>query len=195
MWSCAVFHSDFLSFNDHPASLGSSSLYSSFSGTATLSFNNKKATDYIKNTLRHTKTHLPTMSAANNTATAFVCQESFQANNVTSCLRYTKLKKCVKDGQANHLNYLCVDANSIAVGGTVTPPPANLTLTPFMCTLASCPNAAPDDNSTKSGSGGGGKKNGTSTTSAGTRGTISEKTWSLSGALVLALLVSQMVLF
>ncbi|GJJ71541.1 hypothetical protein EMPS_03891 [Entomortierella parvispora] len=128
--------------------------------------------------------------------TAFICQESFQPNNVTSCLRYTKLKKCVKDGQANHLNFLCVDANSIAVGGSVTPAPANMTLTPFMCTLESCPTQAPESNSTK-GSGDGGKKNSTSNgKSAGTRAsTVSEKTLTLSGALVLALLVSQMVIF
>ncbi|KAG0055379.1 hypothetical protein BGZ83_008771 [Gryganskiella cystojenkinii] len=114
---------------------------------------------------------------------AFICQETFLANNATSCLRYTKLKHCVKDGQEMRGNFLCVGANTISVGGSVQPLPANLTLTPFMCTMDSCPTQAPEKEKKKD------KSNSTGSS------VVSEKTMTLSGALVLALVLSQMMMF
>jgi len=115
----------------------------------------------------------------------YFCQESFQLNNISSCLRYTDLVKCSADGQANHLNYICVDKDSVGVSAYSTPQPNPLTGNPFYCSLESCPNVAPDNNVTTNTS-----------TSAGTKASaMSEKTLTLSGALILALLASQMVLF
>jgi len=113
---------------------------------------------------------------------AFVCQESFQANNATSCLRYTTLKKCIKHGQEYHLDYLCVGANTISIGGSTVPAPANLTMTPFMCTLDSCSTEAPHSDKKHNG----GKKKSLGSTSTGV---------TLPGILVLALVVSQLAFF
>ncbi|GJJ78472.1 hypothetical protein EMPS_10831 [Entomortierella parvispora] len=115
-------------------------------------------------------------------APSFVCQESFAANNATSCLRYTKLKKCIKHGQENHLNFLCVGANTISIGGSTVPAPSNLTMTPFMCTLESCPTAAPHSKKKHSGA----KKQSLQSTSVG---------MTLPGIFVLALVVSQLAFF
>ncbi|KAF8937077.1 hypothetical protein EDD21DRAFT_439220 [Dissophora ornata] len=136
------------------------------------------------------------MSAVN--ATTFVCQESFHADNTTSCMRYPKLKRCVKDGDDNHLTFYCVGENTIAIGGAgPLPLPTNINMTVYMCTMDSCPIEAPADNSTK---GSGGKKGDNSSTGGGSTNngraaTAMDKKLTMSGFLVLALIVSQMVLF
>ncbi|KAF9904652.1 hypothetical protein EC991_002526 [Linnemannia zychae] len=132
-------------------------------------------------------------------AASFVCQESFlPATNTTTCLRYDKLKRCLKEGTENNLTaFLCVGQDSISIGGggPLSPIPLNLTSSVFLCNLASCPNEAPPK--VKDGDGGkkhGGKSGGNASTNNGSS-LVSEKTLSLSGFFVIALVVSHMMLF
>ncbi|KAG0367402.1 hypothetical protein BGZ54_003930 [Gamsiella multidivaricata] len=130
------------------------------------------------------------MTAVN--PTSFICQESFLADNTTSCLRYTKLKRCVKDGNNNHLNFHCVGGNSISIGGSgPSPLPTNINMTVFQCTMESCPNEAPQDGSSK---GKGGKKGSSGSSSGSGSPNGGDKRLTMSGLLVLALIVSQLVL-
>ncbi|KAF9364659.1 hypothetical protein BGX34_000830 [Mortierella sp. NVP85] len=118
-----------------------------------------------------------------STAPAFVCQESFHADNTTSCIRFEKVKQCIKDGNENHLNFLCVDHDSIAIGGSgPVPPPADVNMTVFLCSAASCPNEAPAKK----------KKHGDSSSSSSL---TKDKTLTWSGFMVLALIASQLVFF
>ncbi|KAG0309426.1 hypothetical protein BGZ97_013078 [Linnemannia gamsii] len=133
-----------------------------------------------------------------NTTTGFVCQESFHlGTNTTACLRFDKLKRCLKDGTDNNLTaFLCVDQDTISIGGggPQTPLPLNLTSSVFMCNLANCPTAAPVKNTT--GNGGGGKNNNGGETGKpnGSTALYSERTLSLSGFFVIALLASQIMM-
>lgn len=116
-----------------------------------------------------------------STEPAFVCQESFRADNTTSCIRFEKVKQCVKDGNEQHLNFLCVDHNTIAIGGSgPSPPPADVNMTVFLCTVESCPTEAPAHTKKKDG-----KKD--------TSNTTKNKALSWSGFMVLALVASQLV--
>ncbi|KAG0318754.1 hypothetical protein BGZ99_005480 [Dissophora globulifera] len=131
------------------------------------------------------------MSSVNTTA--FICQESFKADNTTSCLRYPKLKRCVREGTDNHLNFLCVDHNSIAIGGSgpvPLPAPTDVNMTVFFCSMDSCPLEAPPDTTPK-------KKKGDQSTAAadGSMATATDRRLTMSGYFVLALVVSQFLLF
>ncbi|KAK3822784.1 MAG: hypothetical protein J3Q66DRAFT_330126 [Benniella sp.] len=125
--------------------------------------------------------HYPTPKMS--TTPAFVCQESFRADNTTSCIRFEKVKQCIKNGNENHLNFLCVDHDSIAIGGSgPVPPPADVNMTVFLCSVASCPNEAPEKK----------KKHGDSNSpSSATK----DKALTWSGFMVLALIASQLVFF
>ncbi|KAG0053361.1 hypothetical protein BGZ83_001255 [Gryganskiella cystojenkinii] len=128
---------------------------------------------------------LPSSSPQPPNNVTWVCQESFHADNTTSCLRYPKLKRCVTEGLASNLTFLCVDHDSIAVGGSgPVPLPANITA--FMCTLTSCPQEAPAKEPSA-------KPPKSTSTSAGVKSKSSE-TVRWAGVLVLTMLVSQMVL-
>ncbi|KAF9212618.1 hypothetical protein BGZ59_006520 [Podila verticillata] len=118
-----------------------------------------------------------------NTIT-WVCQESFHPGNTTSCIRYPKLKRCVKEGLANNLTFLCVDHDSISVGGSgPVPLPANITA--FQCSVTSCPQEAPAKEPSD--------KKKTKNAAAGSKAKGREAVrWA--GVLVLAMLVSPMVL-
>ncbi|KAF9997741.1 hypothetical protein BGZ65_006690, partial [Modicella reniformis] len=116
-------------------------------------------------------------------STSFICQESFRADNTTSCLRYTKLKQCVKDGSEQQLNFYCVDQNTISIGGTGhAPPPGNISMAVFLCSMDSCPTEAPASPGTKKG-----KKDPGSGAGAGTVA-ADKKTMTMSGFFILALL-------
>ncbi|KAG0270642.1 hypothetical protein BGZ95_001625 [Linnemannia exigua] len=123
-------------------------------------------------------------------ATPFVCQETFHPGNTTSCLRYEKVKRCIKDGTANNIPFLCVSQDTISIGGggPVSPLPLNLTSSVFLCNLGACPNAAPAKEGKPD------KKGGSASNKASNSPSTS-KSLSLSGVLVLALIVSQAALF
>ncbi|KAF9428397.1 hypothetical protein BGZ94_002537 [Podila epigama] len=72
----------------------------------------------------------------------WVCQEKFLPNNTTSCMRYPKIKRCVKEGLASGQTFLCVDHDSISVGGS-GPTPLPEGIVPFLCSVDSCPQEAP----------------------------------------------------
>ncbi|KAF9354057.1 hypothetical protein BGX26_008132 [Mortierella sp. AD094] len=131
-----------------------------------------------------------------NTTLGFICQESFYENNTSSCLRYPKLKRCVDDGTTNHLNFYCVGQDTISIGGSgPSPLPTTFNMTVFNCTMDSCPIEAPAKNSTKSD--GGKKGNGNNNPSSGSTSDAfknNDKKLTLSGLLVLALMVSQLAL-
>ncbi|KAF9133370.1 hypothetical protein BGX30_012309 [Mortierella sp. GBA39] len=123
-----------------------------------------------------------------NTTAPFVCLETFRPDNTTSCMRYDKVKRCVKEGTANNIPFLCVaqDTISIGGGGPAIPVPLNLTSSVFLCNQAACPNAAPAKESTK-------PKKGSSESTTSTASSV--KSISLSGVFVLALVISQAILF
>ncbi|KAG0324185.1 hypothetical protein BG000_002309 [Podila horticola] len=56
-----------------------------------------------------TQAPAPTMSTttapapAPSAAVTWVCQETFHADNTTSCIRYPKLKRCVTEGLASNM--------------------------------------------------------------------------------------------
>ncbi|KAG0309494.1 hypothetical protein BGZ97_013056 [Linnemannia gamsii] len=120
-----------------------------------------------------------------NTA-PFVCLETFHPDNTTSCMRYEKVKHCIQDGAASNIPFLCVGQDTISIGGggPLKPLPLNLTSSVFLCNLSVCPNASPAKESKP------GKKGSSDNSSAS-----SVKSISLSGVFVLALIVSQAVLF
>ncbi|KAG0294381.1 hypothetical protein BGZ96_001293 [Linnemannia gamsii] len=122
--------------------------------------------------------------------TPFVCLETFRPDNTTSCLRYEKVKRCIKEGIANNIPFLCVaqDTISIGGGGPMNPVPLDLKSGVFLCNLSVCPNAAPDKEGKPGKKGSSGNANAPSSAS-------SVKSISLSGVFVLALIVSQAVLF
>ncbi|KAG0354302.1 hypothetical protein BG005_006582 [Podila minutissima] len=124
----------------------------------------------------------PPAPAPTNVVT-WVCQESFRADNTTSCIRYPKLKRCVKEGLANNLTFLCVDHDSIAVGGS-GPVPLPAGIVPFQCTVASCPQEAPEKEPKE--------KKQKSAASAGARSQESVIRWV--GVMVLAMAVAPMML-
>ncbi|KAK3838910.1 MAG: hypothetical protein J3R72DRAFT_492783 [Linnemannia gamsii] len=128
--------------------------------------------------------------------TGFVCQESFHPEtNTTSCIRYEKIKRCLKEGTENNIAFLCVGQDSISIGGggPLNPMPLNLTSSVFLCNIGSCPTEAP----AKEKDGNGGKKkggdSGASASTSGGSSSVSERTLSLSGFLVIALVVSQIM--
>ncbi|KAG0347587.1 hypothetical protein BG004_007421 [Podila humilis] len=96
----------------------------------------------------------PTPAPSTNPVT-WVCQETFHPDNTTSCIRYPKLKRCVNEGLASNMTFMCVDHNSISVGGS-GPVPLPAGITPFMCTTEACPQEAPaKEKKHKSGATGG----------------------------------------
>ncbi|GJJ71554.1 hypothetical protein EMPS_03904 [Entomortierella parvispora] len=113
-----------------------------------------------------------------NITLPYVCREVFQPNNVTSCFRFNDVKTCTQACQASDLNSICVTSSPgmiNVVGGSKN---LNWTATPFPCTVESCPTMGDVTNS-----------------SAATKASIiTEKSLTLSSALILVLLVSQMVL-
>ncbi|KAG9067109.1 hypothetical protein KI688_011890 [Linnemannia hyalina] len=123
------------------------------------------------------------------TVTPFVCLETFRPDNTTSCLRYDKVKRCVKEGTANNIPFLCVGQDTISIGGggPVNPVPLNLTSSVFLCNLAACPNAAPAKEAKPD------KKGSSNTSNTSTASSV--KSISLSGVFVLALVISQAILF
>ncbi|KAF9285978.1 hypothetical protein BGZ88_009302 [Linnemannia elongata] len=123
--------------------------------------------------------------------TPFVCLETFRPDNTTSCLRYDKVKRCIKEGTANNVPFLCVGQDTISIGGggPINPLPLNLSSSVFLCNMAACPNAAPATESSKPG------KKGSSDSSNTPSSASSVKSISLSGVFVLALVISQAVLF
>ncbi|KAF9282909.1 hypothetical protein BGZ88_010786 [Linnemannia elongata] len=129
----------------------------------------------------------PTGPSSNVT---WVCQETFHADNTTSCLRYPKVKRCITEGQASNQTFLCVNHDSISVGGS-GPVPLPAGISPFMCTMTSCPLEAPaKEKPTPTNNGNNGSGNGKSA-AMGLRSTETVK-WT--GILVLAMLVAPMVL-
>ncbi|KAF9310674.1 hypothetical protein BG003_008295 [Podila horticola] len=138
-----------------------------------------------------TQAPAPTMSTttapapAPSTAVTWVCQETFHADNTTSCIRYPKLKRCVTEGLASNMTFLCVDHDSISVGGS-GPVPLPAGIVPFQCTAAACTQEAPaKDPSTKGQGQGQGQK------SAGSRSQGSVR-WT--GVMMLAMVVAPMML-
>ncbi|KAI1318945.1 hypothetical protein EDD11_005379 [Mortierella claussenii] len=132
------------------------------------------------------------MTSVSN-STAFVCQESFFANGTTSCLRYSKLKHCIKDGTDNHLNFQCVDHDTISSGGSgPNPLPTNINMTIFLCSMASCPTEAPASGKKGQGNSDGTASNGSTNNAAESK--VDGRKLTLSGLLVLMLMVSQLVL-
>ncbi|KAF8943924.1 hypothetical protein BGZ47_004888 [Haplosporangium gracile] len=121
----------------------------------------------------------------------FVCLETFRPDNTTSCLRYEKVKRCIKDGTANNIPFLCVGQDTISIGGggPINPLPLDLKSSVFLCNLSACPNAAPAKESTKP------DKKGSSNNSNAPSSASSVKSISLSGVFVLALIVSQAAMF
>ncbi|KAF8946986.1 hypothetical protein BGZ47_010647 [Haplosporangium gracile] len=129
----------------------------------------------------------PTGPSSNVT---WVCQETFHANNTSSCLRYPKVKRCITEGQASNQTFLCVGHDSISVGGS-GPVPLPAGITPFMCTMTSCPQEAPaKEKPTPSNTGNNSSGNGKS----GAMGLRSTETVKWAGVLVLAMMVAPMVL-
>ncbi|KAF9952460.1 hypothetical protein BGZ72_006272 [Mortierella alpina] len=130
------------------------------------------------------------MSVAN--PATFVCQESFHPDNTTSCLRFPKLKRCEKEGIKNNLTFLCVGANTIAIGASNPKPlPDKIAMSVFQCNMESCPNEAPP----KEKKGGDKKGAGSNTSSgAGVAATLTDKNLSYSALFVLGLIVSQLVI-
>ncbi|KAH7054725.1 hypothetical protein BKA57DRAFT_452038 [Linnemannia elongata] len=129
----------------------------------------------------------PTGPSSNVT---WVCQETFHADNTTSCLRYPKVKRCITEGQTSNQTFLCVDHDSISVGGS-GPVPLPAGISPFMCTMTSCPLEAPaKEKPTPTNNGNNGSGNGKS----GAMGLRSTETVKWTGVLVLAMLVVPMVL-
>lgn len=131
--------------------------------------------------------------------TPFVCLETFRPGNTTSCLRYDKVKRCIKEGTANNIPFLCVGQDTISIGGggPVNPLPLNLTSRVVLCNLAACPNAAPAKESSKPDKKGS-SDNSTAPSNAPSNAPSSAssvKSISLSGVFVLALVISQAVLF
>ncbi|KAG0025768.1 hypothetical protein BGZ81_006856 [Podila clonocystis] len=122
-----------------------------------------------------------TPAPAPTNAVTWVCQESFHPDNTTSCIRYPKLKRCVKEGLANNLTFLCVDHDSIAVGGS-GPVPLPAGIVPFQCTVAACPQEAPEKE----------PKEKTHKNAAEARSHGSAVRWA--GVMVLAMVVAPMVL-
>ncbi|KAF9907082.1 hypothetical protein EC991_011300 [Linnemannia zychae] len=123
----------------------------------------------------------------------FVCLETFRPDNTTSCLRYEKVKRCIKDGTANNVPFLCVGQDTISIGGggPISPLPLNLTSSVFLCNLGACPNAAPAKESNKSD-----KKGGSANSNNNVSfGATSFKPFSLSSVFVLTLIISQAILF
>ncbi|KAF9160825.1 hypothetical protein BGX21_002138 [Mortierella sp. AD011] len=122
-----------------------------------------------------------------NATTGFVCQEAFTANSTSTCLRYTKLKTCVKDGNKNHLNFYCVGENTISIGGSSpAPQPNTFNMTVYNCTMESCPTAAPvKPKKTKKGKG----NDATASASKSHAVKNNNKKLTLSGLLILALIV------
>ncbi|KAF9094966.1 hypothetical protein BGX27_001333 [Mortierella sp. AM989] len=139
-------------------------------------------------------------------STRFICQESFFGNKTstsTSCLRYSKVKHCIKEGNEKRLNFYCVDQNSISIGGSgPSPLPRNITMTVFMCTMESCPQEAPADNTTKPDDDKDKKKEKKENTTVSEGNNVgspsdaikSDKKMTLSGLFVLALMVSQLAM-
>ncbi|KAG0270761.1 hypothetical protein BGZ95_001557 [Linnemannia exigua] len=129
-----------------------------------------------------------------NPTTGFVCQESFHLDtNTTSCLRYDKIKRCLKEGTENNLAaFLCVGQDSISIGGggPLNPLPANLTSSVFLCNIGSCPSEAP----VKEKDGGGKKKGGDNASTNNGSPLVSDRTLSLSGFFVIALVISQIMM-
>ncbi|KAF9338306.1 hypothetical protein BGZ91_008935 [Linnemannia elongata] len=123
--------------------------------------------------------------------TPFVCLETFRPDNTTSCLRYDKVKRCINEGTANNVPFLCVGQDTISIGGggPINPLPLNLSSSVFLCNMTACPNAAPATESSKPG------KKGSSDSSNTPSSASSVKSISLSGVFVLALVISQAVLF
>ncbi|KAG0000267.1 hypothetical protein BGZ80_005067 [Entomortierella chlamydospora] len=131
-----------------------------------------------------------------NVTLGFICQESFYENNTSSCMRYSKLKACIKDGTMNHLNFYCVGQDTISIGGSgPSPLPTTFNMTVFNCTMDSCPIEAPAENSTKPA--GGKKGNGNNSSSSASKSDAfknNDKKLTLSGLLVLVLMASQLAL-
>ncbi|KAF9284205.1 hypothetical protein BGZ68_004836 [Mortierella alpina] len=132
------------------------------------------------------------MSVAN--PATFVCQEVFHADNTTSCLRYPKLKRCEKEGKYNNLTFMCVGANTIAIGAfNPKPLPDNIAMAVFQCTTESCPNeASPKEK--KGGDTQGASSNPTNGAGVTAAATLTNKNLSYSSLLVLGLIASQLLL-
>ncbi|CAO3568966.1 unnamed protein product [Mortierella alpina] len=130
------------------------------------------------------------MSVAN--PANFVCQETFHSDNTTSCLRYPKLKQCEKEGKNNNLTFLCVGANTIAIGASNPKPlPDNIAMSVYQCTMESCPTEAP----TKEKKGGDTKGASPSTSDGSNKAaTLTNKNLSYSALFVLGLIASQLLL-
>ncbi|KAG0199350.1 hypothetical protein BGX33_011714 [Mortierella sp. NVP41] len=132
-------------------------------------------------------------------ATPFVCQETFRLDNTTSCMRYDKVKRCMNEGTASNIPFLCVaqDTISIGGGGPMNKLPLNLTSSVFLCNLGACPNAAPakEPKPNKKNSKGDGNIKNSNNRNATNNGPSSFESLSLSGVFVLALIVSQIVLY
>ncbi|KAF9981471.1 hypothetical protein BGZ75_007266 [Mortierella antarctica] len=129
------------------------------------------------------------MSVAN--PANFVCQETFHSDNTTSCLRFPKLKRCEKEGKKNNLTFLCVGANTIAIGASNPKPlPDKIAMSVFQCTMESCPNEAPAKEKK-----GDGKKGASSNSNsgAGVAATLTNKNLSYSVLFVLGLIASQLL--
>ncbi|KAF9118053.1 hypothetical protein BGW39_001506 [Mortierella sp. 14UC] len=116
-------------------------------------------------------------------------------------MRYDKIKRCLNEGiEKNLAAFLCVaqDTISIGGGGPLNPIPLNQTSSVFLCNMTSCPDEAPAKSTTNAKGGEGGKKHGgdsgSGTTNSGS-GLVSERALSLSGCFVIALVISQMMLF
>ncbi|KAG0373119.1 hypothetical protein BGX24_012111 [Mortierella sp. AD032] len=125
-------------------------------------------------------------------AAPFVCLETFRPDNTTSCLRYEKVKRCIKDGTANNIPFLCVGQDTISIGGggPAHPLPLNLTSSVFLCSLGACPDAAPAKEPKPDKKGGS-----ASSHNNASNGISTSKSLSLSGVLVIALIISQAALF
>ena len=135
-------------------------------------------------------------------ATRFVCLETFRPGNATSCLRYEHVKRCIKEGTANNIPFLCVGQDTISIGGggPLDPLPRNLTTSVFLCDLTACPNAAPPEEPKPDKKGSPKNSTGNSTNNSTDNSTTlssasSVKSISLSGVFILILVITQVVLF
>ncbi|KAF9967825.1 hypothetical protein BGZ70_008053 [Mortierella alpina] len=131
------------------------------------------------------------MSVAN--PANFVCQETFHADNTTSCLRYPKLKRCEKEGKKNNLTFLCVGANTIAIGASNPKPlPDKIAMSVYQCTMESCPTEAP----AKEKKGGGDTTGASPSTTEGSNtaaASMTNRNLSYSALFVLGLIASQLL--
>ncbi|KAF8962035.1 hypothetical protein BGZ46_001258, partial [Entomortierella lignicola] len=144
-------------------------------------------------------------TTANSTVPAtgnstYYCQETFYSNSTPTCMRFPKLEHCIAAGDAELLNFYCVERYTLTINASgPSPLPSGLNMTAFNCTMYSCPIEAPPMNYTKPAhnSTNSTKQPKTKPTSQQTTSgafNSNDKKLTLSGFFVLALMVSQLAL-